>query len=104
MFNSTVSSPLGKAWAFHRNDQNDQALGEFQRLLNQNADDLDALYGSGLAQKALGQAEAARKSFQKAIDVAGKGLSETPGNDRFMMMRRMAQQRINEVSKAAPAP
>ncbi len=103
MFNSNVSSALGKAWAFHRNGQNDQALGEFQKLLSQNGDDLDALYGSGLAQKALGKTDAARQSFQKAIDAAGKGLSEKPGNDRFMMMRRMAQQRINEVSKAASA-
>ncbi len=100
MYNSNVSSPLGKAWALHRNGQNDQALSEFDKLLSANADDLDALYGSGLAQAALGKDEAARRSFEKAIDLVGRGLETEPGSDRLMMMRRMCQQRIDELHLA----
>jgi hypothetical protein len=100
MYNANVSSALGKAWALHRNGQNDQALGEFQKL---DPKDIDAQYGTGLVQAALGKTDAAKQSFENAITAAEQGLEEKPGNDRFMMLRRMSQQRISELDKAAPA-
>ena len=101
MYNTNVTSAVGKAWALHRNGDNDQAAKEFERLLSQNADDLDANFGLGLVLKALGSKDKALTTFQKTVELTAKGLSEKPGDDRLMMLRRMSQQRIAEINKLA---
>ncbi|MCB9454600.1 MAG: tetratricopeptide repeat protein [Anaerolineaceae bacterium] len=113
-------SPISQAWNLYRQGQPDTAIVEFERILSADRDNVDALYGIGLAQRAAGQYEAAVKSFETALQLV-KAISEkqtatrrevygdklatqndpsTPEDDRYMMLVRMLTQRVTE-SKAA---
>ncbi len=112
-------SPISQAWNYYRQGQPDTAIAEFERILNADRDNVDALYGIGLAQRAAGQYEAAVKSFETALhlvttisneqtatrrEVYGDKLAtqndpSKPEDDRYMMLMRMLTQRLAE-SKA----
>ena len=114
MSSSNVSAQIGKAWGYHREGRNIDAIHEFETILASTPNEVDALYGLGLAQKADGQQEAAIKSFQKALALAKELVTsapptqEAPGpvddtlaprghNDRYMMLVRMIKQRLGEL-------
>ncbi len=109
----SVTERIGQAWTYLRDKRYDAALAEFESILNKNPDDIDANYGLGLAQKALGQAEAAAVSFRKSLALVEQARKEyertraeahphdnlkTPEDDRFTMLIRMTNQRLSEVS------
>src|SRR5687767_10119669 len=92
-----ANSPLGRAWAFHRDGRNDAALTEFERLRQELPDDIDVNFGLGLVQRALGQYEQSVASFEKVKVLVVAGLAQTPNDDRLQMLSRMTEQRIAEV-------
>jgi tetratricopeptide (TPR) repeat protein len=103
MSSSNVSAQIGKAWGFHREGRNNDAIREFETILASAPNEVDALYGLGLAQKADGQQEAAIKSFSKALGLAkdwcsgrlsgdarsGRGQLAARREHRYMMLVRM---------------
>jgi lipopolysaccharide biosynthesis regulator YciM len=117
---NNTAQMIGKAWAFHRNSQHDEAINLFQDIIRQNPDDVDAHYGLGLAQRAVGQTDSAAQTFQAAYDKATARLSElreeaaqgdthiannlqTTEDDRYMMLTRMLHQRLKEHGIDVPA-
>lgn len=116
----SVAERIGQAWLHHRDKRHSEALAEFEAILKQHPDDIDANYGKGLAYKALGQTEAAAAAFRQSLALVEKARKEyertreeqhphdnvkTPEDDRFTMLISMTTQRINEVTGAAkPAP
>lgn len=104
---------IGEAWGLHREGRNDEAITLFKDILYKTPDQIDALYGLGLALTSAGDAEGARESFQKALDLAKDALAaigtqstvqglrhdandlNTYGDDRYMMLIRMLQQRLD---------
>lgn len=101
---STHHSPsatiLAHAWANHRDGRNEAAVGEFDRILRDNPNDIDANYGLGLVQSVLGRHDQAIASFQKAKALVTKALEAEPGTDRWEMLQRMCDQRIAEAELA----
>jgi len=88
---------LGRAWAQHRENNNLAAITEFNAILKQSAENIDALYGLGLALRAQGQREDAISNFRSALQLVENALVLEPGKDRFEMMHRMISQRLTEL-------
>ena len=58
MGNETIASQVGRAWRYQREGQADSAVKEFEKILRQDPDDIDANYGMGLAQRSAGHPQA----------------------------------------------
>ncbi len=116
---STMASVerVGRAWRLHRDGDNAGAIREFDSIVSANPDNVDALYGLGLAHKALGDFGAAADAFARALDRTESALSavqtashvegnlgdndlETNFDDRYMMLTRMLSQRLEDVGAA----
>jgi Flp pilus assembly protein TadD len=95
--NQDYAQQLGSAWALHRKGQNDDAIREFSSLLQLSANNMDALYGLGLAQRSSGKLDDARTSFSRCVEAIGTALKEEPREDRYQMLNRMARQRLDEL-------
>ena len=95
--NQEYAEQLGRAWALHRKGQNDDAIREFSGLLELSANNMDALYGLGLAQRSAGKLEAAQDSFAKCAAQVSAALQEHPKEDRYQMLTRMVKQRLDEL-------
>ncbi len=109
---------VGQAWRLHREGDNDGAIRIFDSVISANPDNVDALYGLGLAHKASGNLGAAADAFRQALEKtesalsAVKTTSQTEGNlgdndletnfdDRYMMLTRMLSQRLEDVGATA---
>ncbi len=118
----TQVAQIAEAWSHHRADRNSDAIRGFENVLNSDPDDLDALYGLGLALRATGENEKAIGAFEKALVLAKKGLKEykpataaetdtmedkllaaVGQSPRFMMLIRMLEQRLTELGKSSKA-
>jgi tetratricopeptide (TPR) repeat protein len=106
---------IGEAWRLHRNGDNVSAEKIFREILDKAPKHLDALYGLGLARRAGGDASGAIEAFQSALQLAkdafnavdttsvidgnrGNNDLNTYEDDRFLMLQRMIQQRLDELN------
>ena len=106
-----------KLGACHRDGDDSGRNRMFKSIIAANPANVDAHYGLGLAQKALGDNEAAAKSFQAALDNTEQALSavqtashvegqlgdndlDSNFDDRYMMLTRMLNQRLEDVGAA----
>jgi tetratricopeptide (TPR) repeat protein len=123
MSNDTTVSQIGHAWGFLRQGQPDAAIKEFEKILQNEPDNIDANYGMGLAQRGTGQYQAAVKHFQHGLEIvdqndsAGRIAREAAANDfqterikpntaeddRYMMLTRMLKQRLAETNTLLPS-
>lgn len=101
--NTDFSLPLGIAWANHRENNNSAAISGFQDILRQMPENLDALYGLGLALRSNNQRQDAVSRFQNLLVLVNQALDANPGEDRYEMLQRMTTQRLTELG-ASPAP
>jgi tetratricopeptide (TPR) repeat protein len=113
---SETSELVSQAWNRQRQGNPDAAITEFQRIVQQHPKDIDANYGLALAQKAVGQTEAAIKTFKNTLELIEDSRNiyestrertgeqdniKTPEDDRYMMLSRMVRQRLAELEKLA---
>lgn len=103
MADKEYAEKLGHAWMLHRQGQNNDAIREFSTLLDTSTDDIDALYGLGLAQRGAGELEAAQATFERCLTQLNQALEEHPREDRYEMMIKMAAQRLAEMKGGASA-
>ncbi len=89
------NSAIGRAWRSHNVGRDDSAIEEFRRLLAASPDDLDTLYGLGMALRGAGQKEEAVEVFTRILELLKQ---QTPQSEdeanRKEMLRRMTQQQI----------
>ncbi len=108
MSTPNLAARIGQAWRFEREGKAEAAIAEFERILQDAPEDVDALYGMALAQRAAGHRDTAIQNFEKAlrqVEAAiaarprGDGHHErnTPEDDRNMMLARMIRQRLAEL-------
>jgi Flp pilus assembly protein TadD len=98
MSNVSVEVQIGQAWGNYRNGRNDAAVSEFERILKSNPDSVDAYYGLGLTQFALGKKQAASESFGRALELVNQlQAANHEEQDRYMMLARMVKQRLDDV-------
>ena len=95
--NQDHAEQLGRAWTLHRQGQNEAAIREFDSLLQLSANNTDALYGLALAQRSSGQLEEAQASFEKCLTQLAGLVKEYPREDRYQMLQKMANQRLDEL-------
>jgi tetratricopeptide (TPR) repeat protein len=81
-------------WGLYGAAKYAEAVEQFQQALAVDSSYLDAHYGLGLAQKALGDKVAAAAAFDKVADLA-KQESEDPV--RGAMLHRLAHGHVNEI-------
>lgn len=109
---------IGQAWRLHRDGDSRSAIDMFSSIVAANPANVDAHYGLGLAHKALGENEAAAAAFQAALDNAKQALAavqttshveghlgdndlDSKIDDRYMMLTRMLNQRLEDVGAAS---
>jgi Tfp pilus assembly protein PilF len=95
---SASNSALGRAWAYHRDGRNDAALVEFERILKDNPNDIDANFGLGLVYRVMGRIDKSGSAFEKSLQLVERELQAHPGEDRWLMLVRMINQRLAEVA------
>lgn len=95
--NQENAEQLGRAWALHRKGQNDDAAREFNALLLQSANNIDALYGLALSQRSAGKTEAAQEAFSTCLAQIESALAAHPNEDRYEMLQKMTHQRLDEL-------
>ena len=101
---------MGQAWNYQREGKFDNALNSFEKAVKASPQDIDAVYGLGLAQKSTGRKTEAIKSFNQALELieahqktlvheenADHEYIRTPEEDRFVMLARMVNQRLAEL-------
>jgi tetratricopeptide (TPR) repeat protein len=115
-----ISKEIGQAWGLHRSKNNGNAVTQFEDIIDRlsKLDDdedknhhlVDAYYGLGLAERALGNRAKAKKAFETAFNIITK-LAPSLGNhgvhttsntdaeeaDRFIMLGAMIKQRLEEI-------
>lgn len=96
---SELSTGLSKAWALQNTGKHNDSVAEFEKLASKNPDDLDVMYGLGLAQKSAGLRDRALTTFTKLAEVVETQLAANPASDRFQMLTRMVQQRLSELGR-----
>jgi Tfp pilus assembly protein PilF len=95
--NQEFAEQLGRAWALHRQGQNDAAIHEFSGMLQTSANNVDALYGLALSQRSGGQLEAAQLTFERCLAQVVEAIQAHPSEDRYQMLLKMTQQRVDEM-------
>lgn len=121
MENQTTRQNISNAWRLHREGNSDAAIEGFQAVLAGDSDNIDALYGIGLAYRAAGMNERAVESFtaaqnaleewEKARVDSGKESDSGDGSlvisdpiagegDYYLILSKMIGQRLAELGVA----
>jgi predicted TPR repeat methyltransferase len=98
MEQDAYGAQLGQAWGLLRQGSASAAADGFGQILKAAPEHLDALFGLGLSQKVAGQSSSAQSNFEKCLELVRAGRKAEPNNDRFLMLERIVQQRIKEIS------
>lgn len=110
---NNVTDQVRQAWNLQREGRSETAVAEFQKIVQQHPNDMDANYGLGLAQKKANETEAAIQTFNKTLELIEKNRKahearrdpndldniRTPEDDRLQMLSRMVRQRLSELSE-----
>ncbi len=110
--NPINTTNVSNAWRYQREHQAPTAVTEFQKILKQDENNIDALYGLGLALRDSGNTEGAITNFQHCLELVEAAAiarrptttgeeehraANTPDDDRYMMLARMLKQRLSEL-------
>ncbi len=88
---------VGLAWIAHYKGQNDDAIRQYEQILQRWPDHIDANYGLALALKTDGQKEKSAEAFRKTkalVDAAHAASHEDAEHPRFQMLSRMCEQQL----------
>lgn len=121
MIQDATRQQISDAWRLHREGKSNDAVDGFQAVLAGDAQNIDALYGVGLAYRSLGQTDRAIESFQaahSALDawekerIAAKKDEEPEDGpliladpiagegDYYIILSQMIRQRLSELGVA----
>jgi Flp pilus assembly protein TadD len=111
---SDAEQNVTQAWDHLREGRTDQALSAFETTLRSHPEDVDAHYGLGLTQQRLKHRDDAVETFSKALallaeqqklvirnEAQTRDNMRTPEEDRYMMLSRMVQQRLDELNASS---
>jgi Flp pilus assembly protein TadD len=93
-----VDTLVGQAWSHHYHGEHENAIKEFQRLVEKWPEHIDANYGLSLSLKAAGQKQQAGDAFRKTKALVDAALT-TQGdeNARYTMLSRMIDQHLGSL-------
>jgi tetratricopeptide (TPR) repeat protein len=81
-------------WGLYGAGKYAEAVEQFKRVLSMTANSVDAEYGLGLSQKALGNKEAAVAAFNQVASLA----VQLEDHVRGTMLKRLAHGHVNEIN------
>ncbi|MCI0710514.1 MAG: tetratricopeptide repeat protein [Chloroflexi bacterium] len=102
MSDNPIDHEIGEAWKAHRQGFHDTAIQQFREILDRDPENLDALYGLGLAEKAAGNNGEAKEIFlhvQARIDGVSAEEEAAGAPGRYFMLANMVKQQINQLSQ-----
>src|SRR5260221_1135105 len=88
---------VGLAWIAHYKGQNDDAILQYEQVLQRWPDHIDANYGLALTLKSAGQKEKSAEVFRKAkalIEAMQSSLHEDAEHPRYQMLSRLVDQNL----------
>lgn len=91
---------IGEAWKSHRKGFQDKAIEQFREVLNQDPNNIDALYGLALAKKAAGNTVEARQIFEQLGGILNKLADEEHSEgrqERLFMLRAMVSRMLKQL-------
>ncbi len=97
-----LDAQVGQAWSYHYKGQNDVALTEFQKLVEQDASHIDANYGLALTLNALGQKDRAAETFKHTAELVSAKIGQQTAEDedsRYRMLARMIEQQLEGLNR-----
>jgi Tfp pilus assembly protein PilF len=97
MAHNDYAVQLGRAWALHREGQNELAMDEYNQLLRETPTHIDALYGLALAQRSAHMTDSAKQTFERCLNLVNEALDQSPGENRYEMLQRLIHQRLAEI-------
>jgi len=90
---------IGEAWQAHYDNQHQQAIQQFEALVSQAPEHIDANWGLGLAYRSAGDRAKALQVFRKVRDLVTQKLDANPEQyERFFMLKRMVIQQIDQMN------
>lgn len=98
----SLDAQVGQAWSYHYKKQNDLALIEFQKLVEQDPSHIDANYGLALTLAALGQKARAQESFKRTAELVSVKMNAQLADDedsRYRMLNRMIEQQLETLNR-----
>lgn len=102
MSDNPIDHEIGEAWKAHRQGFHDTAVQQFREILDRDPENLDALYGLGLAVKAAGNEGEAKEIFlhlQTQIEGVSAEEEATGAPGRYFMLANMVKQQIHQLDQ-----
>lgn len=94
-----IKARVDQAWKMHYAGNNDAAIEQFERILAEAADSLDAYWGIALCYRKTGNREKSLEALQKAADLIAKGAqTDDEEKERHFMLQRMVKQQIEQMA------
>ncbi|MBP8973244.1 MAG: tetratricopeptide repeat protein, partial [Anaerolineae bacterium] len=83
----------------HYTGKNDAAIEQFERILAEAADPIDAYWGIALSYRKAGNKEKSLEAFQQAADlIAIAAQTDAEHKERYFMLQRMVKQQIEQMA------
>ncbi len=94
-----INARIGQAWKMHYTGKNDAAIEQFERILAEAADPIDAYWGIALSYRKAGNKEKSLEAFQQAADlIAIAAQTDAEHKERYFMLQRMVKQQIEQMA------
>jgi len=94
-----INARIGQAWKMHYTGKNDAAIEQFERILAEAADPIDAYWGIALSYRKAGNEEKSLEAFQQAADlIAIAAQTDAEHKERYFMLQRMVKQQIEQMA------
>ena len=93
---------IGVAWEALQAGDHQAAIAEFEQLVAENPEHIDAQWGLGLAYRHAGDFANARRAFEKVKALVEAEITQHPQeHGRWFILNRMVQQQIEQLSDFA---
>ncbi len=94
-----IDARVGDAWAVLEAGDYQTAVAQFEQLVAENPDHIDAQWGLGLAYRRAGNTEGALRAFERVKAMVEAELAEHPEeHGRWFILNRMVHQQIEQLT------
>ncbi len=90
---STAAEYVSRAWLYYAKHNYEKSIDDFHQALDSGSDNVDTLFGLGLALKAAGKKEKAVDTFEKTLAL----IEIMQDHVRARMLKRLTNGHINQI-------
>jgi len=93
-----MDAKIGQAWKAHYDGDDASAVEMFLQLVEEDPNNIDALWGLGLSYRDLDDLENAVQAFQRVKELVTRLLETEAGElGRYFMLNRMVDQQLQQI-------